>query len=97
MKNLKKKQNKYHQAAEDELDLHGLTKDESKDEVLAFIDAARIRNYHRIRIITGKGLHSENNQGVLKDFVEELLERENLKYFDAKIDEGGSGAIEVEL
>ncbi len=97
MKNRKIRQNKYVQTVQDELDLHGLTKEEAQEEVLDFIDEARMKNYGRVRIITGKGLHSENNQGVLKNFVQALLEKENLKYSDAKVNEGGSGAIEVDL
>ncbi|MCK5413011.1 MAG: Smr/MutS family protein [Candidatus Pacebacteria bacterium] len=97
MNNKKVKQNKYIQTVQDEIDLHGLTKDEAREEVLSFVDEARMKNYNRIRIITGKGLHSENGRGVLRGFVQSLLEKQNLKYSDAKIDEGGSGAIEIDL
>ena len=97
MKNKKIKQNKYPQAIQDELDLHELTKEEAKEEVLDFLSEARSKGHDRIRIITGKGIHSENNQGVLNKYVRSILSKENLEYCEAKMNEGGSGAIDVKL
>ena len=96
MKN-KKARNKYPQIIQAELDLHGLTKEEAREEVLDFLSEARVKRYNRIRIITGKGIHSENNQGVLNKYVQAILLKENLEYHEAKISEGGSGAIDVKL
>ena len=93
----KKPKNKYLQTVQAELDLHGLTKEESREEVLDFLSGARVKRYDRIRIITGKGIHSENNQGVLNKYVQAILAEEDLEYCEAKINEGGSGAIEVRL
>ena len=84
MKNKKIKQNKYPQAIQDELDLHELTKEEAKEEVLDFLSEARSRGYYRIRIITGKGIHSENNQDVLNKYVRSILAKESLEYCEAK-------------
>ena len=91
------KQNKYLQTVQMELDLHGLTKEETREEVLDFLSEANLKGYNKIRIITGKGIHSEDNRGVLKEYVQSMLDEKGLKYTDAKINEGGSGAINIEL
>ena len=96
MKN-KKARNKYPQIIQAELDLHGLTKEEAREEVLDFLSEARVKRYNKIRIITGKGIHSENNQGVLNEYVQAILLEEDLEYCEAKMNEGGSGAIDVKL
>ena len=93
----KKPKNKYPQTIQAELDLHGLTKEEAREEVLDFLSEARVKEYNRIRIITGKGIHSENNQGVLNGYVQAILLKEDLEYCEAKMNEGGSGAIDVKL
>ncbi len=91
------KQNKYLQTVQMELDLHGLTKEESREEVLDLLNEANLKEYDKIRIITGKGLHSKHNKGVLKEYVQSILDEKGLEYCDAKINEGGVGAINVEL
>ena len=97
MKNKKIKQNKYLQTIQAELDLHGLTKEESREEVLDFLSEAKYRGYDKIRIITGKGIHSKNNQGILNEYVRSILVKENLQYCESKISEGGSGSIDISL
>lgn len=96
-KNKKIRRNKYLQTTQDEIDLHGLTRAETRDSLINFLEDAKNNGYNRVRIITGKGLRSENGQGVLSGYVKNLLERENLKYSDAKICDGGSGTIDVRL
>ncbi|MCK5085448.1 Smr/MutS family protein [Candidatus Parcubacteria bacterium] len=91
------KQNKYLQTVQMELDLHGLTKEEAREEVLDLLNEANLKEYDKIRIITGKGLHSEGNKGVLKEYVQSILDEKGLEYCDAKINEGGVGAINVKL
>lgn len=93
----KTRRNKYLQTVQDEIDLHGLTRAEACDSLLNFLENAKNNKYSRVRIITGKGLHSENGQGVLSGYIRNLLERENLNYSDAKIYDGGSGAIDVQI
>ena len=97
MKNKKKKYNKYLQDVQLELDLHGFTKQEARSEVLNFLNEAKSSGNSKVRIITGKGLHSEYNRGVLKECVESILEEEYFEYCDAKINEGGSGALDVKI
>lgn len=95
--NKRSKHNKYPQTVQDEIDLHGLTRLEAGDLLLKFLENARGKKHNRIRIITGKGLHSENGQSVLQGCVKNILEREGLKYSDAKLYDGGYGAIDVRL
>jgi len=97
MKNKKIKKNKYPQSIQAELDLHGLTREESREEVLDFLSEAKHKEYDKIRIITGKGIHSKNNQGVLNEYVQSILAKEDLQYCESKISEGGSGSIDVSL
>ncbi|MBW6440741.1 Smr/MutS family protein [Patescibacteria group bacterium] len=97
MKKKKIKHNKYLRNIDVELDLHGLTKEEAREEVLDFLDEANNNGDKKVRIITGKGLHSENNKGILKEYVQSILDEKCLEYCDAKICEGGGGAINVKL
>lgn len=87
--------NKYYQPIEAELDLHQMTRDEARREVSGFIDEAKQLGYRKIRIITGKGLHSENGEGVLRPYVKDMLDAAGYEYQNARYDEGGDGAIEV--
>ena len=89
--------NKYLQVVQAEIDLHGFIRAEALDLLLKFLENSRDKKYKRIRIITGKGLHSENGQSVLSGYVKNILEKEGLKYSDAKIYDGGSGAIDVQI
>jgi len=77
--------------------LHGFTKEEAREALFGFLEKCKNSGYGRIRVVTGKGLHSKNSQGVLKGYIEGLLLKADLKYSDAKICEGGSGAIDVVL
>ncbi len=91
-----KKINKYAQIIEDELDLHGCYQEDAKNLVYEFLDNARNNKFKRIRIITGKGLHSDG-EGVLKELTQDILRAQNLNFQDAKINEGGSGAINIKI
>ncbi|MDH4320878.1 MAG: Smr/MutS family protein [Desulfobulbaceae bacterium] len=63
---------KQYPAPETELDLHGCTGVEAERLTHSFIAAARQRGVLTIRVITGKGLHSEG-PAVLPEVVEQLL------------------------
>ncbi len=92
-----KHKNKYLSPAQDTLDLHEFTREEAALKVENFLKNAKEKKYGRIRIITGKGLHSAGGRGILKEYIENILEHNGLKYSDAKIADGGSGAIEAEI
>ncbi len=79
----------------DEIDLHMLIRIQAEVEFYEFLDKAHSLGFHKVRIITGKGLNSENKQSVLKPFIQGILKKEKLKFRDAKLNEGGSGAIDV--
>jgi len=88
-------QNKYLEKIEAEIDLHGLTKEEAKMALENFLSEAKKNKYKKIRIITGKGLHSQSGQGILNQYIRKAIENKGLKYSDAKLCEGGSGAIDI--
>lgn len=87
--------NKYYQIAEAEIDLHQMTKDEARKEVAAFLEESRISGFKKVRIITGKGLHSEDGVGVLNAYVKGILDGAGFEYQNAKYNEGGEGALDV--
>lgn len=89
--------NKYLQTAQDEIDLHGLTRAEAHDSLENFLESAQSNKLKMVRVITGKGLHSENGQSVLSGYIKSLLEKKDLKFSDAKLYDGGSGAIDIQL
>lgn len=96
-KNKKVRHNKYLRISQDEIDLHGLTRSEALDSLLKFLENAKDKKYKFVKIITGKGLHSEKGQSVLNGYIKNILEKEGLRYSEAKLYDGGSGAIDVQL
>lgn len=89
--------NKYSQPIEAEIDLHQMTKDEARKEVSDFLEESEALGYKKIRIITGKGLHSKNGVGILNSYIREILDDYGYSYDSAKYNEGGEGAIDVFL
>ena len=85
--------NKYVQRPEYILDLHGYTAYEA-EEVLR--DVVSNREFSHIRIITGKGNHSHGG-AVLPDVVKAFLNQNNISFRQSKIQDGGSGSLEVFL
>ena len=79
------------------LDLHGFTKKEAEEAFCSFLEESRERGFKKIKIITGQGWHNKDFQSILKPFIENILKEENYSYSDAKINDGGSGAIIVNL
>ena len=94
-----------------EIDLHGFTLDEANKTVDRFINESYEKGINKIRIVTGKGLHSQNNKdpyvskefGILKYSVPEYISKNTSlmkvinKFEDAKIEDGGSGAFYIYL
>ena len=84
---------------EAELDLHGLTVEESSAKVRFFLQDALYQGLRTTLIITGKGLHSSDGP-VLRQAVERLLETQRdivLEWGLAPKSYGGSGALVVFL
>lgn len=56
-----------------ELDLHGLTVAEATVRVESFVQTAHAKGLKTLRLITGKGLHSEEGRAVLPGITESQL------------------------
>lgn len=67
-----KKRLKRYPPVETELDLHGLRAVEAQLRVRSFIQTCKFQGFFTIRIIVGKGLHSELGP-VLPDVVEDVV------------------------
>ena len=93
------------------IDLHGYTLDEANKTIEDFIKKAFYENINKLIIVTGKGLHSENEKdpyvskdlGILKYSVPEFIANNaslmNMinEITDAKIEDGGGGAFYIFL
>ncbi|WP_417067122.1 Smr/MutS family protein [Niveibacterium terrae] len=82
-----------------ELDLHGLTRDEAREALGAFLAQRLARGERCVRIIHGKGLRSPGRVGILKQLSRNwLAQREEILGFcQAKPHDGGEGALLVLL
>lgn len=80
--------------ADDEIDLHGMTRGAALDALGVFLAQAAAEGRRKVRVIHGKGLHSENSRGVLADAVRQALARNKnvAAWGEADRKDGGSGA-----
>lgn len=83
-----------HWAVQACVDLHGMTRDEARNALGAFLATAKSRGYRCVRIIHGKGLGSKNREPVLKAKIKTWLARyeDVLAYCQAPDRDGGAGA-----
>jgi len=93
------------------IDLHGFTLEEANKVVEQFINESYLENIKKLIVVTGKGLHSQNDKdpylskdlSILKysvpDFIEgnQELMKKILEIKDADIKDGGSGAFYIYL
>ena len=93
------------------IDLHGYTLDEANKKIREFINKSFSENVNKLIIVTGKGLHSENEKdpyvskdlGILKYSVPEFITNDKdlmskiNEIKDAKIEDGGGGAFYIYL
>ena len=93
------------------IDLHGYTLDEANKTIENFINKAFSENISKLIVVTGKGLHSENEKdpyvskelGILKYSVPEFINNNDSlmnminEITDAKIEDGGGGAFYIFL
>jgi len=108
-KDFEKKDNKFQITKS--LDLHGFTLDEANKKVESFLINCFNQKILKVIIVTGKGLHSQNDKdpyiskefGILKNSVPDFI-KNNLNLMskiksisDAEISDGGSGAFYVFL
>ena len=92
-------------------DLHGFTLDQANKQVREIILSCIEKKYKEILLITGKGKHSTNDKdiykskdlGILKYSVPEFINSDQelssliVSIRDAKIKDGGEGAIIIKL
>ena len=88
-----------HWAIQAEIDLHGLRRDEARDELAAFVRGAAMRGHRCLRIVHGKGHGSPGRQPVLKAKVQRWLGQraEVIAFAQASGPLGGAGALIVLL
>ena len=93
------------------IDLHGYTLEQANKLIEAFIIKSFEKNIHKLIVVTGKGLHSENEKNpyvskdlsILKYSVPEFIKNNTelikkiIEIKDAKIEDGGSGAFYIYL
>lgn len=82
-----------------QLDLHGMRRDQARDNLGEFLRKCARNGTRCVRIIHGKGLGSVNKEPVLKHKVRNWLiqKDEVLAYSQATAADGGSGALIVLL
>ena len=93
------------------IDLHGYTLDEANRAIENFINNSFLEHVNKLIVVTGKGLHSENEKdpyvskdlGILKYSVPEFISNNKRlmniinEITDAEIHDGGSGAFYIYL
>ena len=93
------------------IDLHGHTLEEANKIIEKFINESYLENVKKLIVVTGKGLHSQNEKdpylskdlSILKysvpDFIKgnHALMEKILELKDADIKDGGSGAFYIYL
>lgn len=84
-----------HWTIQNEIDLHGLRRDEAREALGQFLRAALQREWRCVRVIHGKGLSSPLREPVLKHKVRSwLMQRDEvLAYVQARPSDGGAGAL----
>ncbi len=92
-------------------DLHGFTLDDANKKINELINTSYSQGVNKLIIVTGKGLHSENEKdpyvskdySILKNSVPEYIKNNNelmnkiREIKDAKIEDGGKGAFYIFL
>ncbi len=98
---LKKLRNGYF-SYQDHLDLHGLTRQEAREETIRFVTSSFSERRRCVLIIPGRGLNSKDKEPVLKNSLVSWLMRAPLKrvvlaFASARPCDGGWGAFYVLL
>jgi DNA-nicking Smr family endonuclease len=89
-------------AVQGDVDLHGLTRDEAKRSVEAFLRTSRNAGKRCVLVVHGRGLHSKDQLPVLKEALRTWLStarfaRHVLAFATARPADGGAGAVYVLL
>lgn len=86
-------------AIQAQLDLHGLRRDEAREQLALFVHEARLRGLRCVRVIHGKGNGSPGREPVLKGKVRAWLvqKKDVIAFTQARASDGGAGALLVLL
>ena len=93
------------------IDLHGFSLEEANFIISKFINKSFKENYKKIIVITGKGIHSQNEKNpyvskdysILKYSIPEFIKNDNelmriiIEIKEASISDGGSGSFYIYL
>ena len=93
------------------IDLHGYTLEEANKSIESFIIKSYQQNINKLIVVTGKGIHSQNEKdpyvskdlSILKYSVPEFISNNKklmkiiYEITDAKIEDGGEGAFYIFL
>ena len=93
------------------IDLHGYTLDKANEIIEKFIKESFLQQVNKIIVVTGKGLHSQNEMdpyvskklGILKYSVPEFIKKNTdlmkiiYEIKEASIEDGGEGAFYIFL
>ncbi len=84
---------------QDELDLHGLRRDDARDQLGEFLARAGKRKLRCVCVIHGKGLGSKGGEPVLRSMVHSWLEQKDevIAFCAANVDGRSHGALIVLL
>ena len=87
---------------EGHVDLHGMRRDEAREEIARFFAAARHEGKRCVLVVHGRGLRSKDNIPVLKELLVGWLTRGSigagvLAFCTARPSDGGAGAVYVLL
>ena len=102
---------KKHRQKVKSIDLHGYTLDQANIKIRDFINESYLLGVNKLIVVTGKGLHSENEKNpyvskdlsILKYSVPEYIKNNKslmnkiYEFGEAKIEDGGSGAFYIFL
>jgi len=88
-----------HWALQAQIDLHGLRRDEAREQLAAFVRECTRRGQRCLRVVHGKGHGSPGREPVLKAKVQRWLAQcgEVVAFTQARGSEGGAGALIVLL
>lgn len=93
-----KKMRKGHWQIQDELDMHGMNRDQARDALGVFLTHAQQRGQRCVCVIHGRGFGSRGQEPVLKSMVHSWLVQKGVVAFcQARSHEGGEGALIVLL
>ena len=87
---------------QEQIDLHGLSRDQAREAVEEFIERASRFRPCCVKIIHGRGINSPNDKAILKENLQRWLStrrmsRHVVAYSSAPLKDGGVGAIYVLL